>query len=254
MGVLSNKIEREQLKPGDHIYSWRSAYIYAHHGIYAGDSMVIHFTRAAGQEVGTGTILDQFIFSSSPSNTGTICERCGDQSRLHGVIISCLDCFLSGGNLYEFRYSVTPAFFISKARGGTCTLAASDPSDVVLHRARYLLDNNGFGMYSIFKNNCEDFAIYCKTGLLVETTFSVGRSGQISSLTAALTAVASSPLRFLTTSPGGLIAVASSMYCIGRIVSDIGIRRDVNKIPVESLVAQLGRGEPEAVTATVPAS
>lgn len=32
MGVLSNKIERDELKPGDHIYSWRAAYVYAHHG------------------------------------------------------------------------------------------------------------------------------------------------------------------------------------------------------------------------------
>lgn len=32
MEVLSNKIDREQLKPGDHIYSWRKGYIYAHHG------------------------------------------------------------------------------------------------------------------------------------------------------------------------------------------------------------------------------
>lgn len=32
MGVLSNRIPKEDLKPGDHIYSWRSAYIYAHHG------------------------------------------------------------------------------------------------------------------------------------------------------------------------------------------------------------------------------
>lgn len=32
MGVLSNRISREELKPGDHIYSWRHAYIYAHHG------------------------------------------------------------------------------------------------------------------------------------------------------------------------------------------------------------------------------
>ena len=31
MGVLSNKIDK-QLKPGDHIYSWRQAYIHAHHG------------------------------------------------------------------------------------------------------------------------------------------------------------------------------------------------------------------------------
>lgn len=32
MEVLSNKIDRRQLKPGDHIYVWRQAYLYAHHG------------------------------------------------------------------------------------------------------------------------------------------------------------------------------------------------------------------------------
>lgn len=245
MGVLSNMVDRHQLKPGDHIYSWRTAYIYAHHGIYVGDGMVIHFTRAAGQETGTGTFLDRILFSSSPSNAGNLCERCGDQSNLHGVISSCIDCFLSGGSLYLFHYAVSPAFFIAKARGGTCTLAASDAPDVVLHRANYLL-NNGFGMYNIFKNNCEDFAIYCKTGLLIMTSFSVGRSGQLSSFTAAFSALASSPLRFLAASPGGLTLVASSMYCVGRYVSDIGVRRDAEKIPVERLVTQSGVAhEPE---------
>lgn len=33
MGVLSNMIDEKELKPGDHIYSWRTAYLYAHHGI-----------------------------------------------------------------------------------------------------------------------------------------------------------------------------------------------------------------------------
>lgn len=215
-------------------------------GIYVGDGMVIHFTRAAGQEIGTGTIFDQFFASSSPSNAGTMCERCGDQRNLHGVNKSCLDCFVAGGNLYLFCYSVTPTFFVTKARGGTCTLAAADPPDIVLHRARYLLDNNGFGMYSLFKNNCEDFAIYCRTSLLVETSFSVGRSGQISSMTAAISAITTSPLRFLTSSAVGLVVVAGSMYSIGRYVSDIGVRRDVNKVPVEALVAQMCTGEPRA--------
>lgn len=27
-------IDRQQLKPGDHIYSWRQAYVYAHHGLF----------------------------------------------------------------------------------------------------------------------------------------------------------------------------------------------------------------------------
>ncbi|KAK9285665.1 hypothetical protein L1049_024864 [Liquidambar formosana] len=236
MGVLSNKIDREELKPGDHIYSWRNAYLYAHHGIYTGEGKVIHFTRAAGQEIGTGTVLDRFIFSSSPSNPlGSPCPRCGDQSRLEGVISSCIDCFLHGGNLYLFQYSVSPAFFLAKARGGTCTLATSDPPEDVLHRASFLLQN-GFGGYHIFKNNCEDFAIYCKTGLLVNTSISVGRSGQAASILAAATAVVSSPLRFLTTSCPGLAAVGCGIYCVSRLVSDIGIRRDVDKVSVEKLV------------------
>ncbi|RCV36664.1 hypothetical protein SETIT_8G000500v2 [Setaria italica] len=242
-GLLSNRVDREDLAAGDHIYSWRAAYLYAHHGIYVGDEMVIHFTRAAGHEIGTGTFLDSFLFSSSTSSAvagDPPCQRqrCGHLVRPDdGVVMSCLDCFLHGGGLYLFHYAVSPALFLAKARGGTCTLAASDPGHVVVHRARYLLDK-GFGAYSLFKNNCEDFAIYCKTGLLVETAFSVGRSGQLASLTAAFSAVASSPLRFLTTSAPGLAIVTTGMYCAGRYVSDMGVRRDVVKVPVQTLVAQ----------------
>ncbi|XP_059644866.1 protein LEAD-SENSITIVE 1-like [Cornus florida] len=250
MGVLSNKITRDELKAGDHIYSWRHAYIYAHHGIYVGDGKVIHFTRAAGQEIGTGTVLDHILFSSSPSHPlDNPCPRCGDQSRLDGVISSCIECFLSGGELYLFQYSVSPVLYIAKVRGGTCTLAASDPPNDVLHRAEFLL-HNGFGVYHIFKNNCEDFAIYCKTGLLVITSVSVGRSGQAASIFAAATAIISSPLRFLTTSFSGLAAVGCGIYCVSRFVSDIGVRRDVTKVPVESLVANSRIDESEALSET----
>ncbi|KAL9240736.1 hypothetical protein vseg_014921 [Gypsophila vaccaria] len=237
MGVFSNKITKDEIKSGDHIYSWRNAYLYSHHGIYAGDGKVIHFTRGPGQEVGTGTVLDHVIFSSSSSSDKSRdpCPVCGDQSDLSGVISSCLDCFLWDGELYRFEYDVTAAFFLAKARGGTCTLAPSDPPEDVLQRASYLLEK-GFGGYNIFKNNCEDFAIYCKTGLLVVTDLSVGRSGQMTSIVAAISAVVSSPLRFLTTSFSGLAAVGCGMYCVSRLVSDIGVRRDVMKIPVERLV------------------
>ncbi|KAI4299695.1 hypothetical protein L6164_033129 [Bauhinia variegata] len=254
MGVLSNKIAREELKPGDHIYSWRQAYIYAHHGIYIGDGMVIHFTRGAGQETGTGTVLDLLLVSSSPSrNTDNPCPKCGDQSRLDGgVMASCLDCFLFGGELYIFEYGVSPAFFLAKARGGTCTLASSDPPEDVLHRALFLLEN-GFGVYNIFKNNCEDFAIYCKTGLLLVSSSSVGRSGQAASYVATAKTAVSIPLLSLTTSFSGLAVVGYGMYCVGRycasrLDSDIGMRRDVSKVPVEKLVGQLGLDKPAKTT------
>ena len=134
-------------------------------------------------------------------------------------------------------------------------MAPSDAAHLVVCRARHLL-NNGFGMYNLFKNNCEDFAIYCKTELLVETAYSVGRSGQLASLTAAFSAVASSPLRFLTTSAGGLAIVTSSMYCVGRYVSDIGVRRDVIKVPVERLVEHWVRdvAPPQGATQTEAAA
>ncbi|XP_078444561.1 protein LEAD-SENSITIVE 1-like [Wolffia australiana] len=236
MGVLSNKVDRLELKPGDHIYSWRSGYVYAHHGIYTGDGEVIHFTRGGGQEMGTGTVLDRLLASSMPPPRAAACESCGDQSAAEGVVASCLDCFLAGGDLYLFLYAASPALFLAKVRGGTCTLAAADPAEEVLHRARFLLAR-GFGAYDLFRNNCEDFAMYCKTGLLVTTGYGVGRSGQWGCVVSAASAVAGSPLRFLTTGAAGLSLITGGIYCLNRVVSDIGVRRDVVKLPVEDLVS-----------------
>lgn len=209
---------------------------------------MIHFTRAAGQETGTGTVLDKVIFSSSPARTSDHpCPVCGDQSQLSGVVSSCIECFLAGGDLYLFEYGVSAPFFLAKARGGTCTLAKADSPELVIHRASFLLEN-GFGVYNIFKNNCEDFAIYCKTELLVSTNYSIGRSGQASSFLAAVSVVVSTPLRFLTTSFSGLAAVGYGIYCFNRLVSDIGVRRDTVKVPVESLVFHAGEGSPEVAS------
>ncbi|ERN16100.1 uncharacterized protein LOC18444398 [Amborella trichopoda] len=241
MGVLSNRINRALITPGDHIYSWRTAYIYAHHGIYVGDNRVIHFTRGRGQEVGTGTALDILLLSSAPTRTLDPCPTCGHSSveDAHGVVSSCLDCFLAGGVLYRFEYSVTPGVFLAKARGGTCTLASADPPETVIHRALHLL-NHGFGCYNVFKNNCEDFAIYCKTGSLVLDNGRIGQSGQaISILGAPLAAVFSTPLRVVSTNIYGMAVTAAGVYCASRYACDISVRPDVVKIEVEELTTKL---------------
>lgn len=146
------------------------------------------------------------------------------------MVSSCLNCFLRGGELYLFEYGVSSALFLAKGRGGTCSLAAADPAEDVLHRAHYLLKNGDFGVYDLFANNCEDLTIYCKTGLLglmMSTSIGVGISGQATSfLAAAGAAVLSSPLQFLdnmAASFAGLAAVMClGMSCISRSVSDIG--------------------------------
>ncbi|KAI7744936.1 hypothetical protein M8C21_016835 [Ambrosia artemisiifolia] len=252
MGLLSNRLDRASLKPGDHIYSWRTAYIYAHHGIYVGDDKVVHFTRR-GQEVGTGTVLDVLLVSSGPRRSLVPCTTCTHTNDTNGVVSSCLNCFLSGGILYRFEYAVTPGVFLAKARGGTCTLALSDPNEIVVHRAKYLLDN-GFGCYNVFKNNCEDFAIYCKTGLLVVDQRTMGQSGQaVSIIGGPLAAVLSTPLRLVTTNVYGMVATAVSVYCASRYAADIGMRRDVMKVDAEDLTRRIATGALTVAEPGIPA-
>ncbi|KAL8152359.1 hypothetical protein V2J09_010119 [Rumex salicifolius] len=251
MGLISNRVERDTLKPGDHIYTWRAAYIYAHHGIYVGENRVIHFTRH-GREVGTGTILDVLLVSSGPSRTHVPCPTCIPPEEGHGVVSSCLDCFLAGGILYRFEYSVNPALFVAKVRGGTCTLAETDPGEKVVHRAKFLLDN-GFGFYSLFKNNCEDFAIYCKTGLIVVLQRTMGQSGQaVSYVGGPLAAVLSTPLRLITTNIYGMVVVGVGVYCASRVAADIGMRKDVMKLEVEDLTSRLIYGALQVVDEPEP--
>lgn len=187
-------------------------------------------------------MLDVLLISSGPARYREICPNCDASQDEHGVVISCLNCFLAGGVLYRFEYAVTPALFLAKARGGTCTLAVSDQDDVVVHRANYLLEN-GFGCYNVFKNNCEDFAIYCKTGLLVADHGTIGQSGQaVSIIGGPLAAVLSTPLRMVTTNVYGMAATAVGVYCASRYAADIGMRRDVVKVQVEDLARRLATG------------
>ncbi|OVA14747.1 LRAT-like domain [Macleaya cordata] len=255
MGILSNGAERSEIKAGDHIYTWRVVYAYSHHGIYLGGSKVVHFTQEqdgastigtsvnpSGSSLSLLSNLNSFNSSGSRSNLPSNCPTfpdCGFKQPNSGVILSCLDCFLGSGSLYLFEYGVTPSIFFAKVRGGTCTTAKSDPPDIVIHRAMYLLQK-GFGNYDIFLNNCEDFALYCKTGLLTLDKSGVGRSGQASSIIGApLAAVLFTPLKFLMPGPVG-VAVTAGMYCMSRYATDIGVRSDVIKVAVEDMSVNTG--------------
>ncbi|XP_047340449.1 protein LEAD-SENSITIVE 1-like [Impatiens glandulifera] len=229
MGLLTNRVERSQIKPGDHIYTYRAIFAYSHHGIFVGGCKVVHFTpdRRNDEEFSNQSIL----LSSCPTF-----PDCGFKQRKSGVKISCLDCFLKNGSLHVFKYGVSNSVFIAQVRGGTCTTAPSDAPRSVIHRSMYLLQN-GYRNYDVFSNNCEDFALYCKTGLLTLDRIGVGKSGQASSVVGALV---SSPVQFFMPSFIGVATVTIGMYCMSRYANDIGVRSDVIKVAVEDLAVNLG--------------
>ncbi|GFP93575.1 hypothetical protein PHJA_001501900 [Phtheirospermum japonicum] len=226
MGLVSQRVSRSDLEAGDHIYTWRTAFTYSHHGIYVGENKVVHFTH----------------FSSSSSNTRATCldiPDCGFKKDGSGVIMSCLNCFLGDGSLYRFEYGVSTPTFIARFRGGTCTTANPDPSETVVHRAMYLL-HKGFGNYDLFTNNCEDFALYCKTGRLVRRSKKreapMGCSGQATSFVGVpLAAVIALPLQMIFSGPVVFAASTAATYSFNRYSTDIGVRGDVVEVRVEGL-------------------
>ncbi|KAG5539455.1 hypothetical protein RHGRI_019857 [Rhododendron griersonianum] len=150
-------------------------------GIYIGDGLVIHFTAPSGKFTASSPS-SSLSFSSSapglgPQRTCPNHSRCEGKKPEGGVAVTCLDCFIKEGSLYRYEYGVR-----FRLRGGTSTAAQSDPASTVLRRANYLLEN-GFGNYHLVRNNCEDFALYCKTGIFkIDDEGVQGRSGQIAHL------------------------------------------------------------------------
>ncbi|CAH9110695.1 unnamed protein product [Cuscuta epithymum] len=136
MGFLSQRVERSELAAGDHIYTWRAGFVYAHHGIYVGGKKVVHFTATEGSTDATTRL---FAVCTSSSICPTVCTNqdipdCGFH-KSSGVFLSCLDCFLGNGLLYRFEYGQRSLVLLAKLRGGTCTTAESDPPETVIRRA-----------------------------------------------------------------------------------------------------------------------
>ncbi|XP_062109846.1 protein LEAD-SENSITIVE 1-like [Humulus lupulus] len=153
-------VDWTSLKPGDHIYCYRRLNVYSHHGIYVGDYRVIHFMGPErGSSISSSSISISSIFF------GEHCNICGCKPKPQGgVVKTCLECFGNLRHLLVFEYGVSQFEFLVKNKG-TCSVDQSDDPDVVVRRATQILeDGAGFGEYDLWSNNCETFAVHCKTG------------------------------------------------------------------------------------------
>ncbi len=140
VGYLFHDVNTWELKPADHIYVWRAFGAYSHHGIYTGESgqEVIHFAGAPGRWKSKST---------ARIRAATVAEFCDD------------------GTLRLVAYDVNPITYYVK-RSSTTHYKKSRPADAVLFTAkRYLRNPDTWGDYNLLFNNCESFAVYCKTGL-----------------------------------------------------------------------------------------
>ncbi|KAJ0013326.1 hypothetical protein Pint_20463 [Pistacia integerrima] len=140
---MGNKLSttRSKLKPSDHVCGPRVGGLYYHHGIYVGDDMVIHLMAPADKAPGKKV-------PAKKGNSSSPCQKCGyNPDTDDGIIKTCLDCFLSGSELYIYQYSC----------------ACNSPHEVIRIATEFLQGKRHFGDYSFIFNNCKDFAYYCKT-------------------------------------------------------------------------------------------
>ncbi|KAK6932816.1 LRAT domain, partial [Dillenia turbinata] len=154
------EVDPESLEPGDHIYRYGLANTYTHHGIYVGNDTLIHLTKT---EPG---IRELAMGSSASGKTKEACSKCGYKEDLRrGVVKTCVDCFSSGHkNLYLFEYGISDEEYRIR-RAATCHRTQSSPPSEVIKRAiQFLKLEKDFGVYNLFNNNCEQFAVLCKLG------------------------------------------------------------------------------------------
>ncbi|XP_076882723.1 protein LEAD-SENSITIVE 1-like [Bidens hawaiensis] len=232
MELFSQKVKPSELEKGDHVYTWRKK-IYTHHGIFIGEGkLIIHLVNPkADGLLHVSTASKSWISSGRGRNkeiTTCAMSDCGLEKVVgSGVRVSCIDCFIKKGSLYRFKYEASREFLLAKLRGGTCTTARSDPPKEVIHRATYLLEN-GYIEYDLINNNCEDFALYCKTGLWSKDIGYQGRSSQANM-------VHSTKKEDIINNYVEWLKTAIPRSCLKRENKDLGVREDVEKVPVEEL-------------------
>jgi hypothetical protein len=84
MGLFSNKIRRDELKKGDHIYIWRLAYAYSNHGDFS--AFYTSFSGGLLMHIPIMVIFLPFIHLSPILILLTFYKQC----MVYGYLSSCL--------------------------------------------------------------------------------------------------------------------------------------------------------------------
>uniref|UniRef100_A0A7N0RAW5 LRAT domain-containing protein n=1 Tax=Kalanchoe fedtschenkoi TaxID=63787 RepID=A0A7N0RAW5_KALFE len=214
----SSVIAVQNLEPGDHIFSERkrNGYSYSHHGIYVAHNAVIHlqgphnigetlvyvFDQNGGVDFGIWAHWLLHCFRYYGHDTGRLKRCLGARVTSRRDRRDCQARFLGDddGLLYihekrvqgEWRDAISrqaaamdvdadhQRFFVESSgskRVQICKLTSKKTPEKVVDTAVQLLEK-GYSNYHFIRNNCEHFAVHCKTGLAMSIqveAFGLGR-------------------------------------------------------------------------------
>ncbi|KAE8724067.1 putative serine/threonine-protein kinase WNK4-like [Hibiscus syriacus] len=174
MGLLTTRVERNQIKPGDHIYAYRAAFTYSHHEV------ALKFQSLIMLLLSHKVLSPFYLFYGLPAKTRNLADIFG----LDTIHFLCV----------EERAPQQPPILPEQ------------------------LSTLQF--------------IFIKKG--------IGRSGQASSMIGSpLAALISSSVKVLMPSSIDVATVTAGTYCMSRYATDIGVRTDVIKVPVEDMAVNL---------------
>ena len=194
VGYNSHWISHTDLKPGDHIYVYRKLGLYQHHGIYIGiengEHTVVHFNAPvkSKDETSDGEVPvkskdktsdgEVSIKSKDKTTDGKVPEKSKDKTSDGKVTTSDEKVFkIHKSSLKIFKgwslmlrlvcYGADFNDMERRTSGTTQTLESLPPQEVVATAQYYAEHSTEWSEYNLIDNNCEMFALYCKTGIRI---------------------------------------------------------------------------------------
>ncbi|KAG8488875.1 hypothetical protein CXB51_016914 [Gossypium anomalum] len=152
MGLLINRVERSEIKPGDHIYTYKAIFTYSHHGIFVGGSKVVHFRPKRNLDSSTKPSSNLYD-PISPRSTCPTFPDCGFRQPDSGVL-STGQCTFFKMDLEIMTYSritVKTLHCIAKlvGRSGQASFVIGAPLAALLSSPLKLLMPSPVGMETV---------------------------------------------------------------------------------------------------------
>lgn len=155
------QVDKQELRPGDHVYAWKFGYTYNHHGV------VVHCQDCSADCSHDTLACGSIVHFRPPA----------------GELPGCIELvpvaeFVQGRGLCRCRYGVPSAEFYFR-RSGSCSTHEASPWPLTVIRALSLLEPEGPQMesnsgeaasaaqveYDLLKKNSELLARWCKLGI-----------------------------------------------------------------------------------------